>query len=129
MRNLILFACLSGWSLSIGETKELRRLTAKEAQEHVGETATVCGRVVAARISRYEVGNRGKPITLYLDKPEPDPLFFFMTWGPDPAKLEQTKASYEGKQVCVTGKIMQKMTPHILATEPSQITVQAEGKK
>ena len=127
MKTLTLLACLLSASLNFAETKELQRITPKQALEHVGETATVCGKVVAARISKYEVGNQGKPITFHLDKPESEPLFFFITWSPDAAKLEETKQSYEGKQVCVTGRILQKLTPHILATEPSQIKL--EGNK
>jgi hypothetical protein len=116
--------------LTFSETKPPQRITAADAKNHVGEPATVCGTVVASRISGYSVGDRGKPITFFLDKPEPNPVFIFVTLSSDPAKVEETKAGYDGKQVCVTGKItLVNNAPHIIAKEPSQIQVQTGQKK
>jgi hypothetical protein len=129
IKNVVLLACLAGLSSADHEPRRLPKLTAKEAHQHIGETATVCGKVVGARISKYAVGDHGKPITFDLDQPEPQRVFFFVTWSPDPAKLQQTKEAYDRKRVCVTGKIQEMgAVPHILATEPSQIAVEGETK-
>jgi hypothetical protein len=101
-----------------------------DAKNHVGETATVCGEVADARIGKYGVGSFGRPVTLYLDSPEPHPVFFFVTWGADQAKAEQVRTFYQGKQVCVAGKIVKGGTvPYIIASGPSQIKIQTDAKK
>jgi site-specific recombinase XerD len=46
-----------------------KKLTAAEAKDHVGETATVCGSVVS---TRYATGTKGQPTFLNLDKPYPN---------------------------------------------------------
>jgi hypothetical protein len=43
-----------------------KKLTTAEAKDHVGEQATVCGKVASAR---YAATSRGKPTFLNLDKP------------------------------------------------------------
>lgn len=106
-------------------------LTTSEAKEHVGESATVCGRVVGAEISRYSAGSYGKPITFFLDEPEATRTFSFATLTSDPTKFEQIKKAYEGKHVCVTGKIMRlgNVLPHINVMKPSQIEIRQDEKK
>jgi hypothetical protein len=130
VKTIVLVVVWSMFPLLFGQTKSTQRLSPLQATNHVGEAAIVCGKVVSARISRYSIADRGKPLTFFLDEPETNPTFFFVTWSPDPATIQQTKAAYEGKQVCVTGKIM-KMgnVPHIIATEPSQIVIQTDNKK
>lgn len=106
------------------------RLTSSEAKQHVGESATVCGKVVSATISKYSVAGFGKPITFFLDEPETNPTFSFAILARYPAKAGQIKEAYEGKRVCVTGKIMMVANvPNIDATEPSQIEIQRDEKK
>jgi hypothetical protein len=46
-----------------------KKLTAAEAKDHVGETATVCGSVVS---TRYASSTKGQPTFLNLDKPYPN---------------------------------------------------------
>jgi len=104
-------------------------LTAAEAQNHIGDTATVCGKVVGARVSKYAVGDRGRPIFLDLDKPEPNPTFLIVTWAED-GKPAQPEPAYLGKHVCATGKIVKERgIPQIITTKSSQTTVQPEEKK
>ena len=106
-------------------------LTTSQAKEHVGESATVCGRVVDAKISKYSAGSYGKSITFFLDEPEAARTFSFATLTSDPTRFEQTKKAYEGKQVCVTGKIMTlgNALPHINVMKPSQIEMRQDEKK
>ena len=106
-----------------------RELSTTEAKEHVGESATVCGKVVDAKISRYSTGQSGYPITFFLDGPEATRTFSFATLTRDPAKFGQIKEAYDGKRVCVTGKIMMLGNiPHIDVMQPSQIEMQHDEK-
>jgi hypothetical protein len=130
MKTTVLLIVWSIVPLLLSQTKEAQRLSPLEAANHLGEQAIVCGKVVAAQISRYSAGNRGKPITFFLDQPEPNPVFSFVALSPDPANPQQTKEAYLGKQVCVTGKIMKiGNVPDIMVTDPSQIKVKTDDKK
>jgi hypothetical protein len=131
IEGIVLLSCVAGISaLSLSQAANPSVIRAVDAKNHVGETATVCGEVVDSGIGKYGVGNFGRPVTLDLDSPEPHPLFFFVTFGADHAKAEQVRASYQGKQVCVAGKIVKGGTaPYIIASEPSQIKIQTGDKK
>jgi NAD-dependent DNA ligase len=124
-------SCLVGLVAVSGlQASEQMKITAGEAKTHVGETVTVCGKVVATRISKYKVADRGRPLILDLDQPEPHPVFLILTWPSDSAKPEQAKNTYQGKQVCVTGKIVEaRGVPQIIAPEPPQIQVQSDKTK
>ncbi len=43
-----------------------KKLSAAEAKNHIGETATVCGNAIG---TRYATSTRGQPMFLNLDKP------------------------------------------------------------
>jgi hypothetical protein len=117
-------------SVLYGQRNMKTELTTSEAKEHVGESATVCGKVVGAKISRYSAGSYGKPITFFLDEPEAFRTFSFGTLTNDPTKFEQVKETYQGKRVCVTGKIMMLgNAPYINAMQPSQIEMRPDEKK
>jgi len=49
-----------------------KKLTAAEAKEHIGETATVCGDVVS---TRYASSSKGHPTFLNFDKQYPNQIF------------------------------------------------------
>jgi outer membrane biosynthesis protein TonB len=79
--------------------------TTKQAKDHVGETGTVCGIVVAAQ---YLPDRPGRPTFLNIDKPYPNQRFNVVIWGeqrrafPLDAKPE---VAMLGKEICVTGEI------------------------
>ena len=60
------------------------QITASEAIHHVGETATVCGKVASTRYARRSTG---KPTFLNLDKPYPDQILTAVIWGKDRNKF------------------------------------------
>jgi len=96
-------------------------LTAAEAKNHVGETATVCGKVVSTRFAGQ---SRGEPTFLNLDEPYPKQIFTIVIWGNDRPKFGDAEAKYRDKQVCVTGKITSyRAVPEIAANDPSQIEI------
>ena len=107
------------------------RFKAAEAKSHVGEVATVCGKVVDTKVAKYGLVGHGKPVTFDLDQSEPNPVFYFITFGTQDGGPQEALAAYEGKQVCVTGKIdlvPNGATPFIMAGDRSKITVQTGTK-
>jgi hypothetical protein len=105
------------------------RVAPADAKNHIGTLAIVCGKVVDAQIGDPGLSGHGKPITFDLDAPPPKPVFTFVTFGVKPGGFPEARAlvaAYQGKQVCVTGKIMD--GPFIFAVDPSQVKVQAENK-
>jgi hypothetical protein len=98
------------------------RLTAAEARNHVGETATVCGGVAS---THYAARSRGGPTFINLEKAYPDQVFTALIWGNARPKFGDPEREYRDKRICVTGKITDhKGVPEIVAYEPSQIKVQ-----
>jgi hypothetical protein len=103
------------------------RITPTEAKSRAGDTVTVCGKVVDTKVSRYGLAGRGKPVTFDLDQPEPNPVFYFVTFGT--SGPEEAIAAYKGKSVCVTGKItVLAGVPYIMADDRSHIKLQPESK-
>jgi len=97
-------------------------LTAAEAKNHVGEKATVCGKVVSARFAK---DSKGQPTFLNLDEPYPNHIFTIVIWGSDRDKFGDILTKYSVKTVCVTGKISSYQgKPEIAVSDPSQIEVQ-----
>jgi hypothetical protein len=129
MENFLSLVCWVGLLLLSGDqSPKAQTMTAAEAQNHIGDTATVCGKVAGTRVSKYGVAGRGRSIILALDKPEPNPAFLVVTF-PGDAKSPQADATYLGKQVCATGKIVKGgSAPSIIASEPSQIKIQTGNK-
>jgi hypothetical protein len=100
-----------------------------EVAKHVGETGTVCGTVVDSTVSKYGVGGRGKPVSFQMDKPEPDTPFFFVAWADKSASIDDFRATYKDKKVCVTGKIgLFNSIPYILTTDNTQIKIESSAK-
>jgi len=100
-----------------------KKLSAAEAKDHVGETATVCGEVVS---TRYAASTKGQPTFLNLDKPYPNQIFTVVIWGSNRSKFGRPEIEYSEKRVCVTGKITEyRGVPEVIANAPAQITVEA----
>jgi hypothetical protein len=109
---------LLGVSITIwGQSK---KLTTAEAKNHIGEQATVCGRVASGR---YAATTRGKPTFLDLDKPYPGQLFTVLIWGENRAKFGTPEETYRNKNICVTGRIESyRGEPEIIASDPAQLS-------
>jgi hypothetical protein len=98
-----------------------KHLTAAQAKNHIGEKATVCGKMVGAHLADR---SRGQPTFLNLDKPYPNQIFTIVIWGSDRPKFGDPEAKYRGKDICVTGKITSyRGAPEIAAYNPSQIEI------
>ena len=101
--------------------EEAKPLTAAEAKDHVGEMATVCGKVVG---TSYATSRPGSPTFLNLDQ-DPNPIFTIVIWGSDRStKFGGSEAAYKNTTLCVSGTISSSEgTPEIVARNPEQIKV------
>jgi len=96
-----------------------QRLKASEAKDHIGETATVCGRVESAH---FAASSKRQPTFINLDAPYPRQIFTIVIWGTDRMKFGKPEVEYVHKEVCVTGQISEyRGVPEVIATEPRQI--------
>ena len=101
---------------------QTKRITAAEAKDHIGDRATVCGRVAS---THYAKSSRGEPTFLNLDEPYPKEIFTILIWGSDRGKFGTPESEYKSLQVCVTGKITSyRGVPEIVASEHGQIEIQ-----
>ena len=99
-----------------------QRLTAAQANAHVGQQATVCGRVAGVH---QAVSSNGQPTFINLDKAYPNQPFQIVIFGSDLPNFGNPQQEYSGKKVCVTGTIkIFKVAPEIVAHDPSAIELQ-----
>jgi hypothetical protein len=114
----IISACFAAALVVHGQSGHI---TALEAKNHVGEKATVCGKVVS---THFASGSKGQPTFLNLDEPYPKRIFTVVIWGNDRSKFGEPDKAYRDKRVCVTGKITNfRGTPEIAASDPADIEV------
>lgn len=93
---------------------------AREAGDHVGEAARVCGTVVdAAHATRV----RGSPTFLNFGEPYPDPVFTVVIWEDVRAQFDAPpESAFRGRRICVAGRIEEhEGRPQIVLDGPSQI--------
>jgi len=102
------------------QSAQVKKWTTVEAKDHIGEQATVCGKVAS---TRYAATSRGKPTFLNLDKPYPSQVFTVLIWGENRDKFGVPEEKYREKQVCVAGKITEyRGAPEIIISDPAQLT-------
>jgi hypothetical protein len=89
----------AAWLLfaSIGHSQTI---TAAQAREHDGETATVCG---VAENEHTAATTRGKPTFIDLDSSFPYQIFSILVWDEDRSNVGELP--HTGSKVCVTGVI------------------------
>lgn len=127
-KTLIALMCLMAGPL-MSQNAQPPHVSPVDAKNHVGETAIVCGKVVDAKVSKYGIGGRGKPVTFDIDQAEPNQAFYFVAFGKPGDSPDEAVSAYQGKNVCVTGKIATGARgPYILAPDRSQIKTEAAGK-
>ncbi|HEV2523341.1 MAG TPA: hypothetical protein VGT24_13255 [Candidatus Acidoferrales bacterium] len=103
-------------------SQQAKKFTAVEAKDHIGEQATVCGKVAS---TRYAATSRGKPTFLNLDKPYPSQVFTVLIWGENRDKFGAPEEKYRDQVVCVTGKITEyRGAPEVVASDPQNIEIQ-----
>jgi len=116
---MLTFSCLAAFSVLCAQAG---RLTSAEAKNHIGERATVCGKVVSAH---YATRTKGNPTFLNLDEPYPKQIFTILIWGSDRPKFGDPENKYANKNVCVSGTVKDyRGVPEVVAEQPSQIEIQ-----
>lgn len=104
-----------------GFAKDEPTYTAEEAAKHIGETATVSGKVEDAHQSQ------GGPAFLNIGGRHPNETFTIFISAGDSSAFKDVK-EYVGKTVSITGKIKDHQgKPEIMAKTPSDLTVKDEG--
>ena len=99
-------------------------ISPEEAITHIGQQATVCGKVAS---SHFSSRSKGQPTFINLNRPYPNQVFTILIWGSDRSKFPGAPENYySNKRICVSGKIQHyKGTPGIIAKSANQIS---EGK-
>jgi hypothetical protein len=121
---LIALVAISLFAVSVIILGQGKKLRASEAKHHIGQQATVCGRVASGR---YVPTTHGSPTFLYFDKPYPNQPFTVIIWGHNRAKFKTPETTYRDKSICVTGRIgIYRGEPEIIASEPAQISADIE---
>lgn len=95
-------------------------ITARDADEHIGNRARVCGKVVGVS---HATGIGGEPTFINLDREHPDQPFTALIWGNDRARWSSPpEQQYAGREICVTGTIEDhEGTPQIIVSSPKQV--------
>jgi DNA/RNA endonuclease YhcR with UshA esterase domain len=93
-------------------------ISATDAKNHVGEKATVCGKVVSERTA---TSSRGEPTFINLDAAYPNQVFTILVWGDDRQKVGALPT--EGSRVCATGMIQEyRGVPEIVVKSSGQLS-------
>jgi len=131
MKTLIVTMCLLALlPLARAEEKKPSRITSADAKSHIGETATVCGKVVDIKVAKYGLSGHGKLVVFDIDQPEPNPVFTFMTFGTKEGGPQEAIDAYKDKNVCVTGSITKPPSgpASIFVLDRSAVTVAPDAK-
>lgn len=75
-------------------------ISAADAKNHIGENATVCGKVTSERTA---TSSRGDPTFINLDAAYPNQVFTILIWGDDRKSVGELPR--EGSRVCASGVI------------------------
>jgi hypothetical protein len=93
-------------------------ITAADAKNHIGEQATVCGKVVSEKTA---AGSRGEPTFINLDSAYPNQVFTVLVWGDDKKKVGELPRV--ASRVCASGVIQNyKGVPEIVVRSSGQLT-------
>jgi hypothetical protein len=106
----------------LGQLTPVQRLAADQAEEHIGECATICGMVASAK---YAETSGGSPTFLNLDRSFPHHMFTIVIWGSDRIKFGTPEADYAGKRICAASTIREyQKRPQIVAIRRRQISLE-----
>lgn len=93
-------------------------ISAKDAKAHIGEEATVCGRVASQNTA---LNSTGSPTFIDLDSAYPQQVLTILVWGSDKTKIGWLPS--KGEHVCVSGQIREyNGTPEIVVNSGAQLT-------
>jgi len=94
-------------------------ISAREATQHIGEYAKVCGQVAS---THFAYRSRGAPTFVNIDEPYPNQIFTAVIWVEDRAKFGSPETHYNNQYICVRGSIESyRGKPEIVLRDPSQV--------
>lgn len=98
------------------------RISAIEADDHIGKVAEVCGEVAS---TDYLPGIKGEPTFLNLGRTNPDQYFTAVIWGNSRDKWPGLpEEQYDNREICVSGMIERhEGTPQIIVERPDQVEI------
>jgi hypothetical protein len=92
-------------------------ISAVDAKVHIGENATVCGKVAGERTAT----SRGEPTFINLDVAYPNQVFTILVWGDDRKNLGELPRV--GSRICATGLIKDyRGVPEIVVRSSGQLS-------
>jgi hypothetical protein len=95
-----------------------QNITAADAKNHIGENATVCGKVTDERTA---TSSRGEPTFINLDSTYPDHLFTILIWGDDRKNIGELPKV--GAHTCASGMIKEyRGVPEIVVQSSGQLS-------
>jgi len=100
---------------SIGQAQTL---TTAQAKAHVGENATVCGKVAGERTA---TSSKGEPTFINLDAAYPNQVFTILVWSDDRKSVGELPQV--GSRVCASGTIQDhRGVPEIVVRSKGQLS-------
>jgi hypothetical protein len=93
-------------------------ITPVDAKNHIGEQATVCGKVAGEKTA---AGSRGEPTFINLDAAYPNQVFTILVWGDDRKNVGELPRV--GSRVCASGVIQDyRGVPEIVVRSSGQLS-------
>lgn len=93
-------------------------ITAADAKNHIGEKATVCGKVADERTA---TSSRGEPTFINLDSAYPKQVFTILIWGEDRKNVGELP--HVGARACASGVIQDyRGVPEIVVRNGEQLS-------
>jgi hypothetical protein len=116
-RSLAWFIAISLLGAAVPTLGQGKRITRRDAKRHVGQQATVCGRVASWR----RTSEQGNATFLDFDKTYPQ-SFSVVIWARYRTRFRDPE-DYRNKNICVTGRIgSHRGQPEMIISDPSQLT-------
>jgi hypothetical protein len=107
-------------ALCAGTATKAQTISAADAGNHIGQTATVCGIVASERTAK---GSRGTPTFINLDSAYPSEVFTILVWGQDRPNVGVLPRV--GSHTCVVGTIQSyRGIPEIIVKSSAQFRSQ-----
>ena len=102
MKRLAAILLLYAFTLAPAGAGSNGHLKPEQAKDHIGEHATVCGKVESAKFLR---STAGQPTFLNFGAPFPRHTFTVVIWGRHRKNFGRPERDLNGKKVCATGRI------------------------
>lgn len=118
MKELRVFSTLFLFLLIPSLPAMAQTITAADAKNHVGEQATVCGKVADEKTA---TSSRGVPTFINLDAVYPNQVFTILVWGDDRKNVGELPRV--GSHVCASGMIQDyRGVPEIVVKSSGQLS-------